>query len=104
MLDSKSVVGILFGNLILGWYISNPLNTQDTWKVLIPSSYVSLIEEVLDNTRDVYPVEIVVPIDRLGIETKVISPALVLLIVHHHRPQPLRVRVIEASQWSEQIK
>ena len=50
------------------------------------------------------PVEIVVPIYGLGVETEVIFPALVLHTVCHRRPQPLHVGVIEASLWSEQIQ
>ena len=63
------------------------------------SLYKVLITQVLDNTGDVNPVEVVVPVYALGIETKVVislAPLVSPVVVRHRRPQPLRVGVIEA--------
>jgi len=73
-------------------------HTRYMWLSLSLSLYKVLITQVLDNTGDVNPVEVVVPVYALGIETKaVIFPVLPVVVCHHRRPQPRRVGVIEAS-------
>ena len=81
--------------------------------VLKHMRYVSLsqlIPQVLDNTGDVNPVEVVVPVYALGIKTKlIIFPVLpviivVVVVVRHRRPQPLRVGVIKASHQKKNCK
>jgi len=58
------------------------------------TTQVSSLQDVLEDTRYVNSVEIIVPVDGLGIEVE----HVIFRSVHHHRgPQALHVCVVKAS-------